>query len=80
MGSYRWVQSSRQAATNATAGAKEFKSAFDEAVTKNTELLGEDPAGEGEAAEPSEPSPADKLASQAENLKVKDDEPANGKQ
>ena len=64
------------------AGAQEFKKSFDDAVSKNTELLGED-AGDEETAETTEAkkekapaTAADKLAEDAEKLKVEE----NGKE
>ena len=66
------------------AGAQEFKKSFDEAVSKNTELLGEDAGGEEtpETTEakkeeaPTTTAAADKLAEDAEKLKVEE----NGKE
>lgn len=56
-----------------SAGAAEFKKGFDEAVAKNTELLGDDPAAGEEAAAPAAEAPADTLASQTEKLAVTDE-------
>ena len=66
-----------------SAGAQEFKKSFDDAVSKNTELLGED-AGVEETAETTEAkkeeapatAAADKLAEDAGKLKVEE----NGKE
>lgn len=61
-------------------GAQEFKKGFDEAVAKNTELLGEDPTGEEEQTQIAstekspEKSPADELTEKTEKLAVKGEE------
>ena len=59
------------------AGAQEFRKEFDDAVARNTELLGEDlevskANGESEEAATTTkaPSAADELASKTEKLKV----------